>query len=188
LSDDHSQHTSTHSARAQLRASVENRKRRLLQEARERMERRAKAEAKAREAKTVLRFTLPSDVYERARKVCLAVEGVELAAFVRQTIVAFADELPAGRRKQALDAQAENDSEWADMILEYLDSLEEPAESGYIEISCGEILDMLEIPAGGRNRVALMSVGRIMKRLRWGRVRVRRADRWEVVYRKPGGF
>jgi hypothetical protein len=167
--------------RRQLRDRVDARNRLRLEQTRARLAAKGvRRQAKDEIVKLVL--MLPRDVMERAKQVCLTVERVDLLTFFRERAMSYADQLPAGSGIAGKPRRelSEEDIEWREAFEAYGATLEPGA-----ELTVTDLLDFLEWPPLARNREALMRVGRVMRRMGWGRGRVERGGKRIWVYRKP---
>ncbi len=149
--------------------------------------RRTERELAGKEKKKRVQIAIETDEQTKARaqRGCLAAEGIELAAYLRQAVKLFAGmreaELPAECLDEVVHAEKflPQDREWGEMIEAYV----QPTAVREL-VSMREVLDMMEVPEASRGRAAEICVGRIMRRLGWFRCRVMTDGVREWRYRR----
>jgi hypothetical protein len=176
-------------ARQALQARRGERQRQILAETKERLRRRNMRRQLDKSQNTTINIYVSLGIAERAKLGCMQSEGVDLLSYLRATIGAFADMVPATAmrptRQKGVNLDNPDNRDWYEMIKEVVEN--EIPEGG--DITVAEIwtlaLGMLE--EVHRDRGSLILIGKIMRTLRWRRIQVLRGGKRVWGYRKPAG-
>lgn len=138
-----------------------------LEITRERLQHRESLRRSQARERTSISLTLGVNTLERARRSCEAKYGVSLETYFRTLVQTFADSAPPNQRTAAVLSTAEDNAlEWKTLILE--STADMPAGT---KLTMQELFNELgdRIPAAAQDRGMAITIGHIMKRLRWAK-------------------